>query len=678
MSYDLNMPIRQVRGVGEARAKQFAKLGVNTALDLLRHFPRTYENLNEIKFISELREGEDALIRARVRVPATLQFTRNRSARNITVYNAVAADDTGAIKITIFNRKYTAEALERGKEYLFKGRIEFDRGALTMSSPEIYPVNKAGSLRAVYSLTAGLTNNIVSGCVKKVLDEMDAADVDVLPAQVRAENGLADAAKCYRAIHFPKDYNDVTVARRRFVFEELFLFQLGLQMIKGRNRGLTGAPMGDADITPFTRSLPFELTEAQKRAVAEITGDMRGARPMQRLLQGDVGSGKTAVAAAAMFFAKQNGYQSVLMAPTEILAAQHYKTLSRFFEPLGVSVELLTGSTTAAKKRDIKARLADGAIDMLVSTHAVITDDTSFASLGLAVTDEQHRFGVRQRAALAAKSRSPHVLIMSATPIPRTLAMIMYGDLDISVLDSLPKGRGKISTYAVDGTYRSRIFNFIKKNVDEGRQAYLVCPLVEENEELDAASAKQYYEQLAQGVFRGYSVGLVYGKMPAREKDATMAAFAAGKISVLISTTVIEVGVDVPNASVMVIENAERYGLSQLHQLRGRIGRGQWDSFCVLISDQESAAERLQFMAKNSDGFKIAEKDLELRGPGDLIGKRQHGLPEFEIADLERDMNVFYDTLAAAKQTFESDPQLKKPENAPLRAWISRMFSRTP
>lgn len=672
--FDLNMPINKVRGVGEARAKLFAKLGVHTAIDLLRHFPRAYEDLNEIRFISELRENEEALIRARVVVGASGRYIRN----GMTVYTAVAADETGRIKITIFNRKYTAESLEYGKEFLFRGKVEFDRGALSMSSPEVLPVRKAGGLRALYSLTAGLTQNIVSNCVKNVLDAVGDGIEDLLPADLRAENGLAPAAKCYRAIHFPKDYNDVNVARRRFVFEELFLFQLGLQLIKGSNRGLTGTPMGEADITPFTRSLPFELTDAQQRAVAEITADMRGSRPMQRLLQGDVGSGKTAVAAAAMFFARQNGYQSVLMAPTEILAAQHYQTLRGFFEPLGVSVELLTGSTAAAKKRDIKARLAEGSVDMLVSTHAVITDDTVFNSLGLAVTDEQHRFGVRQRAALAAKSRSPHVLIMSATPIPRTLALIMYGDLDISVLDSLPRGRGKISTYAVDGAYRTRIFNFIKKNVDEGRQAYLVCPLVEENEELDAASAKQYYEQLAQGVFRGYSVGLVYGKMPPREKDATMKAFAAGDISILISTTVIEVGVDVPNANVMVIENAERYGLSQLHQLRGRIGRGKWDSYCVLISDQESAAERLQFMAKNSDGFRIAEKDLELRGPGDLIGKRQHGLPEFEIADLERDMNVFYDTLAWAKKTFDDDPQLKKPENAPLRAWIKRMFSRTP
>ena len=672
--FDLNKPIKQVRGVGEARAKLFAKLGINTALDLLRHFPRAYEDLNEIKFIRDLRENEEALIRARVVVPAAGRYIR----KDMTVFTAVAADDTGRIKITIFNRKYTAESLEYGKEFLFKGKVEFDRGALSMSSPEVLPVAKAGGMRALYSLTGGLTHNIVSNCVKNVLDAVGDGIEDLLPADVRAENGLAPAAKCSRAIHFPKDYNDVSVARRRFVFEELYLFQLGLQLIKGRNRGLTGTPMGETDITPFTRSLPFELTDAQKRAVAEITADMQGSRPMQRLLQGDVGSGKTAVAAAAMYFARGNGYQSVLMAPTEILAAQHYRTLLGFFEPLGVSVELLTGSTSAAKKRDIKARLAEGSVDMLVSTHAVITDDTVFRSLGLAITDEQHRFGVRQRAALAEKSRSPHVLIMSATPIPRTLALIMYGDLDISVLDSLPRGRGKISTYAVDGTYRTRIFSFIKKNVDEGRQAYLVCPLVEENEEVDAASAKQYYEQLAQGVFRGYSVGLVYGKMPPREKDATMKAFADGNISILISTTVIEVGVDVPNANVMVIENAERYGLSQLHQLRGRIGRGRWDSYCVLISDAESAAERLQFMAKSSDGFKIAEKDLELRGPGDLIGKRQHGLPEFEIADLERDMNVFYDTLACAKKTFEDDPQLKKPENAPLRAWIKRMFSRTP
>ena len=667
-------PINEVRGVGEARAKLFAKLGINTALDLLRHFPRSYEDLSEVKFISDLLEGEEALIRARVALPVNGRFVR----KGMTVYSTVVADDTGSLKLTVFNRKFTAESLKVGKEFLFKGKVEYDRGVLSMSSPEILPVTKEGGLKAIYSLTSGLTNNIISACVQNVLSSLKSEQAELLPQHIRTENGLADAAECYRMIHFPKNYGEVSTARRRFVFEELFLFQLGLQVMKSSNRGRTGAPMRGADISGYFSALPFELTESQQTAISEITTDMQGERPMQRLLQGDVGSGKTAVAAAAMYFAHKNGYQSVLMAPTEILAAQHFRTLCGFFEPLGVSVGLLTGSTTAAKKRDIKARLAAGEIDMLVSTHAVITDDTEFSALGLAVTDEQHRFGVRQRAALAKKSRSPHVLIMSATPIPRTLALIMYGDLDISVLTALPKGRGKISTYAVDGSYRERIFNFIKKNVAQGRQAYLVCPLVEENEELDAASAKEYYAKLAAGAFRGIPVGLVYGKMPPKEKDTVMKAFSDGDISILVSTTVIEVGVDVPNANIMVVENAERYGLSQLHQLRGRIGRGQWDSHCILISDRQSAAERLKFMAKTSDGFRIAEKDLELRGPGDLIGKRQHGLPEFEIADLERDMNIFYDTLASAKEVFSADPDLASDENRPLRFWISRMFSRTP
>lgn len=670
----LNIPIKQVKGVGDARAKLFAKLGIHTALDLLRHFPRSYLDLNETKFIADLLQGDDAVIRARVVLPVAERFVR----KGMTVYTTAVADDTGSIKVTIFNRKYAAASLKVGSEFLFKGKVDYNGGTICMVSPEIIPVTKAGGLKANYSLTAGLSSNIISACVKNLLDSLSSPLNDILPNSIRTENALATPEFCYRAIHFPKSYEEVNIARKRFIFEELFLFQLGLQMIKGSNRGLTGSPMKQADLSDFYSALPFTLTEGQLAAVSEITSDMQGAQPMQRMLQGDVGSGKTAVAAAAMFFAYKNGYQSVLMAPTEILATQHQHTLSGFFAPLGISVELLTGSTPAARKRDIKTRLAEGEINMLVSTHAALTDDTVFSSLGLAITDEQHRFGVRQRSALASKSRSPHVLIMSATPIPRTLALIMYGDLDISVLKQLPKGRGKISTYAVDGSYRQRVLNFIKKNVDQGRQAYLVCPLVEENEELSAASAKQYYADLSANDFRNYSVGLVYGKMPPKEKDAVMKAFSDGDISILISTTVIEVGVDVPNASVMVIENAERYGLSQLHQLRGRIGRGKWDSHCVLISDAASAAERLKFMSANSDGFKIAEKDLELRGPGDLIGNRQHGLPEFEIADLERDMNVFYDALAAAKSVFTADPELKASEHIQLRKWVERIFSRTP
>lgn len=670
----LNIPINKVKGVGEARAKLFAKLGIHTALDLLRHFPRSYLDLHQTRFISELLQGDDALIRARVVLPVAERFIR----KGMTVYTTAVADDSGSIKITIFNRKYAAANLKVGSEFLFKGKVDYNGGVLCMVSPEIFPLSKAGGLKANYSLTAGLTSNILSACVKNVLDSFENPLTDILPKNVRTENGLASPEFSYRAIHFPKSYEEVNLARRRFIFEELFLFQLGLQVIKGSNRGLTGTPMKPADISEFVSALPFTLTEGQLAAVGEITADMQGAQPMQRMLQGDVGSGKTAVAAAAMFFAHKNGYQSVIMAPTEILAIQHMHTLSEFFAPFGITVELLTGSTPAARKRDIKARLAAGEISILVSTHAALTDDTVFASLGLAVTDEQHRFGVRQRGALAGKSNSPHVLIMSATPIPRTLALIMYGDLDISVLKQLPKGRGKISTYRVNSGYRKRIFNFIRKNVDEGRQAYLVCPLVEENEELSAVSAKQYYTELSATEFKGYSVGLVYGKMPPKEKEAVMTAFSEGRISILISTTVVEVGVDVPNASVMVIENAERYGLSQLHQLRGRIGRGQWDSHCVLISDAQSAEERLGFFAKTSDGFKIAEKDLELRGPGDLIGNRQHGLPEFEIADLERDMNVFYDALAAAKNVFSADPRLEAPEHLQLRKWVNRVFSRTP
>lgn len=669
----LNTPVNKIRGVGDKRAKLFGKLGIFTALDLLRHFPRTYEDLSRISFISELHQNDFVVIRARVTMPVTERFVR----KGMIIYTTAAADDTGVIKLTIFNRKYAAQALKVGEEHLFRGKVDYDRGTLCMNSPEIIPVNKENSLKPVYSLTEGLTNNIISAAVESVLKTLPEHIDDTVPPQIRREYGLAPVEFCYRAIHFPTGYNEVETARKRFIFEELFFFQLGIQQMKSQIRSKTGYRMNPADISDFISSMPFELTEDQNRAVSEITSDMCGSVPMQRLLQGDVGSGKTAVAAAAMYFAYKNGHQSVLMAPTEVLAAQHYRTFTGFFKNFGIKTELLCGSTPAAKKKAIKERLANGEINMLIGTHAVITDDVTFKSLALTITDEQHRFGVQQRAALANKSTEPHVLIMSATPIPRTLALIMFGDLDISTLNGFPKGRGKIDTYHVNSSYHDRIYTFIKKNIDSGRQAYLVCPLVEENEELDAVSAKQYYEKLKSTVFKGYSLGLLYGKMPAKEKDAVMKEFSDGNISLLISTTVIEVGVDVPNANIMAIENAERYGLSQLHQLRGRIGRGQWDSHCILISDTESSSERLDFLAANRDGFRIAEKDLELRGPGDMIGKRQHGLPEFEIADLGRDLTVFYDTLAAAKKIYEEDPDLEKKENSNLKKWIDRMFTKT-
>jgi ATP-dependent DNA helicase RecG len=534
-------------------------------------------------------------------------------------------------------------------------------------------------LQPLYRLTEGLTAAMIHTNIKSALEILDKEPVEVMPADVIDDNDLCVLTYALQNIHFPENDEAMEKSRKRLAFDELLKLQLGMLMLKGRNKKQCGYIMDkETDLNGFYDGLPFELTGAQKKAIQEVTEDLCGEAPMNRLLQGDVGSGKTAVAAAACYFAYLNGYQSALMAPTEILAAQHYKTLSEFLEPLGVKVCLLTGSLTAKLKKEVKEIIESGEVSVVVGTHAIIQKSTVFKRLGLVITDEQHRFGVAQRAALAEKGGSPHKLVMSATPIPRTLALIIYGDLDISVLNELPKGRMKTETYAVTGKLRQRAYSFIKSELDKGCQAYIVCPMIEDNEN-DLIAVTSYAQKLSEGEFSNYSVGLLHGKMSAADKDSIMDRFRNCEIQLLVSTTVIEVGVDVPNATVMMIENSERFGLSQLHQLRGRVGRGKSQSYCILVTDKvnDEVKHRLKIMSSTSDGFKISEEDLKLRGPGDFFGEKQHGLPPMKIADIAGDMELMALTQSAAKKIIDEDPQLMLKKNSGLKMEVIRLFTKS-
>ena len=532
----------------------------------------------------------------------------------------------------------------------------------------------ATPLVPVYPQTEGINSNYLAKCMRTAF----AAAPDIpepLPAWMLQKYRLCPKADAVRMIHFPRSTAEIASARRRLIFEELLALQLGLLLLRSRDATLTGAPMKPVDLQPFWASLPFSPTGAQKRAAQEILADFNKLSPMNRLLQGDVGSGKTLVAAAGIYAAWKNGYQSALMAPTEILAAQHAETLSRMLEPLGVRVALLTGSVKGAAKKAVRKAIAEGEADLVVGTHAVLGPDVEFRNLGFAVTDEQHRFGVRQRSALAGKADHPHLLVMSATPIPRTLALLMFGDLDISILDELPPGRTPVKTYAITGKKRADMYGFLKAQLAAGRQAYIVCPVIDESE-TDMQSVTSYYEETARPLLEGYRVGLMHGRLKAAEKNAVMQQFKDGELDVLVSTTVIEVGVDVPNANLIVIENAERYGLSALHQLRGRVGRGKGEAYCILISDHtgEAVKKRLSFLCHTTDGFAIAKFDLETRGPGDFFGSRQHGLPSLHIADLMADSKALYAAQQEAIDLVAADPGLRQPENAGLRALAEGLF----
>ncbi|MBR0348582.1 MAG: ATP-dependent DNA helicase RecG [Clostridia bacterium] len=668
---DKNTNIQYLKGVGEKRAKILNKLDIFTVGDLLRFYPRDYMDWSKITSIAGAPFDTNCCVRAIVNHKPRGAKIR----KGMTIYKTVATDGESLMNITIFNNKYAAESLEAGEEYLFYGKVSGNFHRREMSSPLIAPVENGIRIRPIYHQSAGINSKAIEKLVRQAYEARKDYFVDCIPQSLRDKLCLMEINKAIYELHFPTNEDTVSEARRRLIFEELFIFQLGLMKLKGNRKESTPVSIENDFTDDFIKTLPFTLTGAQERAVRESVQQMTSNFTMNRLLQGDVGSGKTAVAAALIYTVAKNGYQSAFMAPTEILAQQHYKTCLKFFENTDIKIALLTGSVTAAKKREIKAQLKSGEIRLIVGTHALIQNDVEFENLGLVITDEQHRFGVKHRGALSGKGDRPHTLVMSATPIPRTLALMLYGDLDVSILDELPPGRQPIETYAIDTAKRHRAFNYVKKHLDEGRQGYIVCPLVEEGE-TDLAAAQEYSENISRGFFSGYSVGLLHGKMKPKDKEEVMSKFVSGEIKLLVSTTVIEVGVDVPNSVIMVIENAERFGLSQLHQLRGRIGRGQYKSTCILITDaqNEAAQRRMKVMTSTTDGFKIADEDLKMRGPGDFFGSRQHGLPEMKIAMLT-DTAILNEANRFAREIIIDDPDFIKEENRNLKDAISELFS---
>lgn len=674
---DLTTGIRYLKGVGEKRAEAFAKLGIFTVGDLLNYFPRDYEDRRKTLDISELRVGDKACINACI--SSSIRTRSPRRGFSISEFRAV--DETGGINIVFFNQKYSVGKLSPGQRYIFFGKVEERGGRLCMTNPtferEDSSGDKTGAILPIYSLTQGVTADLLRTAIKSALSEFSDGISEVLPEHIRRKYNLAYVGYSYREIHFPSSEEELEIAKRRLVFEELFTLSLGLMHLRGRRDTKEGIPFEKTDVGPFCASLPFEMTNAQKRVLSEICIDLSKNKPMNRIVQGDVGSGKTAIAAACAYLAYINGKQSALMVPTEILAEQHFASLSPQLSSLGMKVALLTGSTKAAEKRRIKEKCENGELDLIIGTHAVISEDVAFNSLGIIIVDEQHRFGVRQRASLASKGENPHELVMSATPIPRSLALIMYGDLDISIIDELPPGRLPVDTLIVNDSKRNGAYDFIRKEIDKGHQAYVVCPLVDENEEMELRSAEKFAEELMSSVFSGKKVAVLHGKMKQKQKDAVMRSFVSGETDVIVATTVIEVGVNIPNSTVMAIENAERFGLSQLHQLRGRVGRGKEKSYCILFSNVGKftpAGERLYALRGTNDGFKISEEDLRLRGPGDFFGTRQHGLPSLKIASFMSDMRVLEAAKKEAEEIINKDKTLSGVEYIALREKIREMF----
>lgn len=663
--------IQSLKGVGARRAGLFKKLGAPTVGALLRLYPRAYEDLSRPFTIRNAPLGTACAVRAAVtRAPRAV-----RVRGGMTLYKAKAGDGESELDLTFFNNRFVTDLLRENEDYVFYGKVTADFLRRGMASPEFFPAASCPPVRPVYRQTQGLSTRLIERAVAEALRLLPDPMSDPLPPALRREFSLCRLRYALRNIHFPADKEALTIARRRLIFEELLVLQLGLLRMRGRVRRKSRLRLEKDWTGEFYRLLPFAPTAAQKRAVREAMADMLGEYPMNRLIQGDVGSGKTAVAAALCHSVVKNGMQAALMAPTEILARQHGRTLKSLLEPAGVRVGVLTGSLPAAQKRALREALAAGEIDLAVGTHALLSASVEFQRLGLVVTDEQHRFGVAQRAALAAKGDHPHLLVMSATPIPRTLALMIYGDLDLSVLDELPPGRKKTATYAVTSGYRPRVFAFLRKQVRAGRQCYIICPMIDEGTN-DMASVEAYAGKLKTAWLPDCRIGTLHGRMKPKEKEAVMTAFSEGKIDVLVSTTVVEVGVDVPNAAVMLIENAERYGLSQLHQLRGRIGRGNEAATCILISDakNDEAVSRLKILCSTSDGFRIADEDLRLRGPGDFFGDRQHGLPELKIADMTTDMELMRQAQEAARRIRARDPELSLPEHRGLRAEVRLLF----
>lgn len=668
-------PVRYLKGVGPKTAERFEKLGILTLSDLLCHYPRRYLDFSKPYSIAEAPADTECVVKAEVFAkPGGRILPGGRRMERIT-----AGDDVSSLEITWFNNPYAAQKLELGQEYYFQGIVTGGMLRRQMVNPQVRTDAqvKSSPFEAVYPQTEGLTSSAIAKCVRQLLPHAELLP-DPLPPEMLKKYRLLSKADAVRAIHCPATEEEAFAARRRLIYEELLVLQLGIGRMKNHGAASTGAPMKKADASPFWESLPFSPTGAQRRAVEEILTDMSGETSMNRLLQGDVGSGKTLVAAAAIWACIRAGYQAALLAPTEILASQHAENLNRLLSPFGMRVALLTGGMKAAARRTTLAAIRDDEADLIVGTHAILSEGVEFARLGLAVVDEQHRFGVRQRGLLAEKAANPHLLVMSATPIPRTLGLLMYGDLDISILDELPPGRKPVKTRCITGKKRADLYGFLDREIGSGRQVYIVCPAIEDAGGSGLNAVKSYYEDIAKAYLPDRRVGLMHGKLKPKEKAEVMDDFKSGRLDALVSTTVIEVGVDVPNATVMVIENAERYGLSALHQLRGRVGRGAAESWCFLVSDNasESVQKRLKFLCSTSDGFAVAQYDLETRGPGDFFGSRQHGLPTLQIADLMNDTRTLHAAQSEAVALLAEDPLLERPEHALLARQVEQMFDK--
>ncbi len=673
----LSDPVTILKGVGPAKAKQFENLNIFTLRDLICHFPRGYEDRTKLVTIAELQVDVPACFKAVVmNTPRTSHIRKGLDITKVQV-----ADHTARLSLTFFNSRYVSDNLIYGREYIFYGAVTGDFIGYNMTNPTFEspdaPAVTTRRVLPIYPLTAGLTNGAMLKAVRQALAICDPPE-EILPAEVREKYGILPAELAYQAIHEPESMAQAEQAKKRLIFEEFFVFSAGLSLMRAVRAEKKTEAYHNLDMKPFYGALPFTLTGAQQRAVEEILGDFRKGAPMNRLVQGDVGSGKTMVAAAAAYCAAGNHKQTALMAPTEILAEQHFHSLEKLFRPLGITVALLTGSMTVKQKRIVRERIATGDAQVVIGTHALLTDTTEFCDLGLVIADEQHRFGVAQRSRLSGKGEDPHLLVMSATPIPRTLALLMYGDLEVSILDELPPGREPVDTFLVTESYRPRINAFIRKHVEQGNHCVIVCPAVEENEELGIKAASVWAETLQKTVFPDLRIALLHGQMKGAEKEAAMASFARGEADVMVATTVIEVGVDVPNATLMVIEDADRFGLSQLHQLRGRVGRGKSKSYCILVSHNKNpeTLQRLKALCKTTDVFKIAEEDLKLRGPGDFFGQRQSGLPAFRVADLSFDLGTLKEAQAASAQWIEESGTADTPEAKALRERIGDLFSR--
>lgn len=668
------MPITRLNGIGTKRADLFYKLGIQSIGDLLNYYPRTYEDWSTVEKIENLQYGGTSCIKALLGTPITdVRISGGRIISKGMVY-----DDTGSIQIVFFNNRYISSMLKNGNEYFFYGRITTDSFGAQMIAPTFSPVSEGMRIHPVYKQTSGLVSKTISNAVKQALALLPKTINDPIPEQVRSTFGLCGLRQALNDIHFPKNKEQLEIARKRLITEELVVLNLGMRNLKEHSRGVSGVKISKDYSSEFSELLPFTLTNAQKNAVSDCINDMlTRTAPMNRLVQGDVGSGKTAVAASICYTVIKNGFQAAFMAPTEILARQHYETFCKLFDNTDINVGLLTGALKESEKKKIRQDLSDGKINLIIGTHALITDKTEFNNLGLAVTDEQHRFGVAQRARLIGKGKNPHLLVMSATPIPRTLGLIIFGDLDISIIDELPPSRKPVRTVMINTAQRKRVYNFIRSEIEAGRQAYIVCPLVEEGELDGVASAQEYAAELMLSEFSDIPVGIVHGQMKSNEKEEIMQKFVSNEYPLLVATTVIEVGVDVPNASVIMIENAERFGLSQLHQLRGRVGRGEFQSYCILVSDKvsQNTKARLDVMCSTNDGFKIADEDLKMRGPGDFFGERQHGLPQMSIADFADTKSLELSQKIADYIMF-TYKDLRNDELRLLRAAIERLFDR--